>query len=140
MTNVAEQALAAERLDRAVKLRVRGAHWDEIAEACGYSSPAAALKAVGEAMAAATQRAEETADQMRDTANLQLGSLMKEVWVMLDYEDPERDDRLTRLRAADELRRIIEARSKLNGLDKVEPENTTQLEIKIVGLNPEDLI
>ena len=82
--NVAAQAMAAVNLDRAIKLRVRGAHWNEIAAQCGYSTPAAALRAVGDAMAAATQRATETADQLRDTANLQLDALLGEAWKMMD--------------------------------------------------------
>lgn len=130
--NVAEDLVAAERLDRAVKMRVRGAHWGEIATACGYTdrdgkpSPAAALRAVGEAMAAATMRAEETADSMRDTANLRLEHLFGETLKMLDEDAPvsydeegnplAADDRSVRLRAVDEARRLVESIAKLNGV------------------------
>src|SRR5690606_33912098 len=68
--NIAADVLAAQRREKAIRLRVRGAHWSEISSACGYPSPAAALADVGRAMAEATRRAEETADAMRDTANL----------------------------------------------------------------------
>lgn len=130
--NIAEDLVAAERLDRAVRLRVRGAHWDEIARACGYTdregrpSPAAALRAVGEAMAAATQRAEETADSMRDTANLRLNHLFGETLKMLEADAPAvydeegnevtPDDRAVKLRAVDEARRLVESIAKLNGV------------------------
>lgn len=150
--NVAQSVLDATRLDRAIKLRVRGAHWNEIASRCGYPSAAAALRDVGEAMAAATQRAEETADQMRDTANLRLEFLLGETLDMLDQDAPETydnegnptgpaDDRAVKLRAVDEARRIIESQVKLNGV--AAPAETTgedALKIQIVGINPADLV
>lgn len=124
--NVAAELLAQQRLDRAVKLRVRGAHWSEIADKCGFASPAAALRAVGDAMAAATLRAEETADTMRDTANLRLEHLLSETLDMLDADAPvvydqdgnelTPDDRAVRLRAVDEARRLVESITKLNGI------------------------
>ncbi len=145
--NVAQQAVAAVNLDRAIKLRVRGAHWGEIARDCGYPSPAAALKAVGEAMAAATQRASETADQMRDTANLQLDALLSEAWTMLEEHAPydvdgnTQDDRAVRLRAVDEARRLIESKAKLNKLSDKQPEAEDDvMKIRIVGITPEELI
>jgi hypothetical protein len=131
-------------------MRVRGAHWNEIADQCKFSSPAAALAAVGEAMQRATQRAEETADQMRDTANLQLDALMGEAWDMLDERAPETydgdgnplatDDRAVRLRAVDEVRRLIEAKAKLNKLDKDEQGDQDTGGIRIIGVAVEDII
>lgn len=149
--NVAEQAVAAVKLDQAIKMRVRGAHWNEIAAKCGYPSPAAALKAVGDAMAAATQRATETADQMRDTANLQLDALLAEAWDMIEETAPETydadgnplstDDRAVRLRAVDEARRLIESKAKLNKLDKLDDTDPDDvMKIQIVGLDPSDII
>lgn len=125
--NIAEDLVAADRLRSAVRLRVRGAHWNEIADRCGFPSPAAALTAVGIAMAEATRRAEETADQMRDTANLRLEHLLGETLDMLDADAPETydnegnptgpaDDRAVKLRAVDEARRIVESLAKLNGV------------------------
>lgn len=124
--NVAAELLAQQRLDRAVKLRVRGAHWSEIAASCDFASPAAALRAVGDAMAEATRRAEETADQMRDTANLRLEHLLSETLDMLDGDAPVTydadgneqvsDDRAVKLRAVDEARRLVADITKLNGV------------------------
>ena len=145
MTNIAEQALNASKLKKAVELRVRGAHWNEIADACGYSSPAAALKAVGEAMSAATQRAEETADQMRDTAQMRYDMLFGKTLGMLDESAPydaegnQSDDRAVRLRAVDEARRLIEATIKLNGLDK-NTEAEADDGIRVIGIDPTDLV
>lgn len=150
--NVAQQALDAVRLNQAIRLRVKGAHWSEIAAQCGYPSPAAALRAVGEAMAAATQRATETADQMRDTANMQLDALMREAWKMIEEEAPVRydddgnpldaDDRAVRLRAVDEARRIVESKAKLNRLgDKPKDDDESAIPtIRVVGISPDELI
>lgn len=124
--SIADDLVAAERLEQAVRLRVRGAHWNEIAAACDYHSPAAALAAVGAAMAAATLRAEMTADQYRDEANLRLEHLLGESMKMTkperhvtyDEEGNEivADDRSVRLKAVDEARRLIESQLKLNGV------------------------
>lgn len=145
--NVAQQALNAQNLQRAIKLRVKGAHWSEIAEQCSFSSPAAALKAVGVAMAAATQRAEETADQMRDTANLQLDALLGEAWDMIESDAPydedgnQPDDRAVKLRAVDEARRLIEAKAKLNGVTAPKAETDDENDgIRIIGVAITDIV
>lgn len=149
--NVAQQTLDAQNLARAIKLRVRGAHWNEIAAQCGFSSPAAALAAVGRAMEEATQRATETADQMRDTANMQLDALLSEAWDMIDERAPETydadgnplssDDRAVRLRAVDEARRLIESKAKLNGVKPPEQDpEQDQGGIRIIGVAVEDII
>lgn len=124
--DIASDLLAAQQLDRAVKLRVRGAHWGEIARECGYPSARAALASVGQAMAAATLRAEETADSMRDTANLRLEHLLGEALKMTKQErhvtydeqgnEIVSDDRSVRLKAVDEARRLVESITKLNGV------------------------
>jgi hypothetical protein len=149
--NIAQEALDANRRERAIKLRVRGAHWSEIRDACGYPSASAALRDVGEAMAEATMRAEETADSMRDTANLRLESLLKSTLSMLDQDAPVRyddegneladDDRAVKLRAVDEARRIVESITKLNGVaaPKAEPDQDDS-GIRIVGVRIEDIV
>lgn len=150
--NIAEQALAAERLRTAIDLRARGAHWQEVCDACGYSSPAAALRAVGAAMAAATQRAEETADSMRDTFTLRMGHLLGETMKMLHAEAPQsydndgnptgpEDDRAVRLRAVDEARRLLESQAKMDRLyDKNAGDTTETLTVRIVGIDPSEII
>lgn len=149
--NVAQQTLDALNLDRAIKLRVKGAHWSEVASECGYPSPAAALRAVGAAMSAATLRAEETADQMRDTAQLRLESLLRDAMGMIAPVESERydsegnpmgteDDRAVRLRAVDEARRLVADIAKLQRLDKVREDAAEALTVRIVGLDPNDLI
>lgn len=149
--NIAQEVLDAQRLEQAVKLRVRGAHWSEVAAKCGFPSPAAALRAVGEAMAAATQRAAETADQLRDTANLQLDALLSEAWGMIEEAAPETydadgnplvsDDRAVRLRAVDEARRLIESKAKMNGVTapkREEPDDESG--IRIIGVAVQDIV
>lgn len=149
--NIADDLLAAQNLDRAVKLRRDGANWTEVARACNYVSPRAALAAVGAAMAEATARAEMTADQHRDEANLQLEYLLSETIKMLKAEAPEtydadgnpvtQDDRAVRLRAADEARRLIESKAKLNGVTAPKADEGDGIPtIRIVGVRPEDLI
>ncbi|AKA61740.1 Rnase E [Streptomyces phage TP1604] len=151
--NIAQDVLDQQNLDRAIRLRVRGAHWSEIAASCGFSSPAAALRAVGEAMASATARTEETADQMRDTANLRLESLLKSTLDMLDADAPVQydadgnelssDDRAVKLRAVDEARRLVTDLAKLNGVDKPAKDTGSGDDvptIRIVGLDPKDLV
>lgn len=150
--NIAAATLRADALTRAIRLRVRGAHWNEIAKQCGFPSPEAALAAVGRAMAESTQRAAETADSMRDTANLRLEHLLGETLDMLDAEGPETydnegnplgpaDDRAVKLRAVDEARRLVEAITKLNGVAApVDDGGDGPLKIQIVGVDPKDIV
>jgi hypothetical protein len=151
--NIAQDVLDAQNLKRAIQLRVRGAHWSEIADACGFVSPAAALRAVGTAMAEATSRAEETADQMRDTANLRLEHLLKSTLDMLDADAPVQydadgnemssDDRAVKLRAVDEARRLVTDLAKINGIDKPvkDPNGGDDVPtIRIIGMSPDELI
>lgn len=149
--NVAQQALDADRRARAIELRVRGANWSEIARTCGYPSPAAALADVGKAMADATLRAEETADSMRDTANLRLEHLLGEAMKMIREDAPAQydsegnevtpDDRAVRLRAVDEARRLVGDITKLNGVRPPDADDgDDKLVIKIVGVDPSELI
>jgi hypothetical protein len=141
--NIAEDLLAAQQLERAVRLRRDGANWIEVATACDYPSPRAALAAVGAAMAEATARAEMTADQHRDEANLQLEHLLGETLVMLRADAPLNydehgnqitpDDRAVKLRAVDEARRLIESKLKLNGVTAPKGEDeATSKGIRIV--------
>ena len=148
--NIAQAVLDAQRLERAVRLRVRGAHWSEIADSCGYASPAAALADVGRAMAQATLRVEETADAMRDTANLRLEHLLRSTLDMLDQDAPETydaegnplssDDRAVKLRAVDEARRLVADIAKLNGVKPPEAEERDDSGIRILGVAVQDAI
>lgn len=145
--NVAQKTLDAMNLKRAIELRVKGALWSEISDACGFASPAAALRAVGDAMADATQRAEETADMMRDTAQMRYESLLRDTLKMLaedapmDLEGNQADDRAVKLRAVDEARRLVESITKLQRLDKVAEEpDADSSAIRIIGVAVEDII
>lgn len=148
--NIAADVLRANALQKAIRLRVRGAHWNEIASQCGFPSAASALRAVGQAMSEATLRAEETADSMRDTANLRLGHLLSATLDMLDEEAPVTydgegnpstpDDRAVRLRAVDEARRLVADIAKLNGVKPPESEERDDSGIIIVGLDPNDIV
>lgn len=153
--NIAEQALAAERLRAAISMRSKGAHWSEISGACGYPSPAAALRAVGEAMAAATMRAEETADMMRDTAQLRLERLLSDAMSMIAPVESERydaegnpmgpeDDRAVRLKAVDTAKRLTESIAKIQGVDKPKPGAETAgddgSDIRIVGVSESEIV
>lgn len=149
--NIAQDVLDAQNLERAVKMRARGHHWSEVAKQCGFSSPQAALKAVGEAMAAATMRADATVEQYRDEANLRLEALLKDTLDMLDQDAPETydndgnptgqaDDRAVKLRAVDEARRIIGDLVKLNGADQKPEQEDGAAQVLVVGIRPEDIV
>lgn len=145
--DVAKQMLAAVQAEKAMRMRVKGAHWREVADACGYSSPAAALKAVGEAMKAASLRAEMTADEMRTEATLRLESLLSSAIEMIEPETfygekgQELDDRAQRIRAVATAQKIIMAMAKLNGIDKPEEEQSEEIPtVRIIGIDPSEII
>lgn len=149
-TSIAQEVLDAQRLDKAVKMRVKGALWSEIAQVCGYPSPASALRDVGRAMAAATQRAEETADMMRNTFRMRYDAIVAEAWSLYDDTAPETydadgnplvsDDRAVKLRALDEIRRATEATIKLEGLKPPESETEKAAVIKVVGISVDQIV
>jgi hypothetical protein len=150
--NIADDLLAAQQLERAVRMRRDGANWIEVAQSCGFPNARAALIAVGAAMAEATARADMTADQHRDEANLQLEHLLGETLDMLRADAPETydadgnplvaDDRAVKLRAVDEARRLIESKLKINGVTppKAEDEGKGVATIRIIGLDPKDIV
>jgi len=120
--NIADDLVAQVNLDRAIRMRRDGAHWPEVAGACGFDSPAAALRAVGNAMAAATMRAEMTADQYRESVKM----ITEEAPAVYDQDGNElnADDRAVRLRAVDEARRLVESINKLNGVGAPKEDDT----------------
>jgi len=145
--NVAQQLLDSVRVDKAVRMRAGGANWREVADECGYGSPAAALKAVGAAMKAATLRAEQTADEMRAETQLRLESLLSDALSMIGAETfygekgQELDDRPHRLKAVETARKIVADLTKLNGLDKPEeaaPEDAPV--VRVIGISLEDIV
>lgn len=148
--NIAQDALDAQNLDKAVRMRAAGHHWTEVAKACGFPNARAALKAVGDAMAEATMRAELTVDQYRDEANLRLERLLKDTLDMLGQDAPETydaegnpqfsDDRPVKLRAVDEARRLVADIVKLNGADQPTEDKDTVAQVLVVGINPEDIV
>lgn len=148
--NVAEQAIDAQRAVKAAHMRRRGAHWNEIADRLGYPSPAAALKAVDGYRTAAESEAAESAEMLRHTANGQLDDLVAAAWGILDSAgDVDLDGNVSpqtaaavQLRAVDELRRLVEAKVKLNGAEvKAAVEVSAEPDrIELIGLDPRDVV
>lgn len=148
--NIAQDVLDAQNLAEAVRMRAAGHHWTEVAKACHFASPQAALKAVGEAMAEATMRADATVEQYRDEANLRLEGLLKDTLAMLGQDAPETydadgnpqftDDRAVKLRAVDEARRLVADIVKLNGADQQSEEKDGAAQVLVVGVNVEDIV
>lgn len=103
-------------------------------------------------MAAAGQRAAETADQMRDTANLRLEHLLQQTMTMIEEDAPERydedgnlttlDDRAVKLRAVDEARRLVADHAKMNGYEKPDrdAEDRKRVRVEIVGIDPSEIV
>ena len=152
--SIAQETLDAVNLARAVRMRVRGVPWRKVADECEFPSVRACVEAVGKARAEAVARAEQTVDDYRDEAVLRYEFLLGEAMGMIEA-DPQpkfdkegieigtEDDRAVRLRAVDESRRLTEALAKLHGADKpeaAEDDGDEPLTVRVIGINPADLV
>lgn len=144
--NVAKQLLSTVRRDKATGMRAAGYNWREVADACGYSSPAAALKDVGAALKEATQRADASADELLDGTLLRLEGLLRAAIEMIEPETfygekgQELDDRPARLKGVEAARKLVMDMAKLQGVDRPVEEKSTEQTIRIIGLDPSDIV
>lgn len=104
-------ARAAARRAQAVRLRLAGATYQQIAEAAGYSHKAAARNAV---MRALTKVEAESVSELRVLENARLDAdEMVLRTILQDAQAPAR----TKIAAVDARLRLSARRSRLNGLD-----------------------
>lgn len=102
---------AAARRVQAVRLRMSGATYDQIAEACGYSDKGSARHAV---MRALTRLEAESVGELRALENARLDA--DEVVLRSLIADRSQTAN-TRIRAIDSRLRLSARRARLNGLD-----------------------
>lgn len=116
MPNPERMLQAMERTKQALELRLSGFSYSQIAEKLGYSSRAAAFKAVSNAM---KRTLREPAEKVRELELDRLDELLKSLWYYrgrVDY--------------VDRILKVMERRARLLGLDA--PERFEKV------LNPEE--
>lgn len=128
----AQQAATAERRTKAIRLRLEGEDWQDIADKLGYSSRGAACTDVNRALATRVAEMGSTLEVYREAELMRLDQLTVEVWRVLrarhylisqgeTVEDPETGRPLLddgpSLQAVDRLLKIQDRRAKLLGLD-----------------------
>lgn len=104
-------ARATARRARAVRLRLSGASYDEIARLAGYSDRKAAWNAVTRAL---QQVEAESVGQLRQIENM---ALNRDDTVLRQIIDSTNTPAAVRVRAIDSRLRLSARRSRLNGLD-----------------------
>ena len=104
-------ARAAARRVQAVRLRMSGATYDQVAETCGYSNRSAARQAV---MRALTRLEVESVGELRALENARLDA--DEVVLRTLIGDRNRPDSV-RIKAIDSRLRLSARRARLNGMD-----------------------
>lgn len=94
-----------EMARRALEMRIAGHTYDAIAAAIGYSDKSHAHRAVQNLQ---KKRIAATVDEMRELENARLDALQAAIWDTATAAD---------LAAIEQVRRLMERRAKMNGLD-----------------------
>lgn len=150
-------AALMERRTEAIKLKLAGATWDEVAEACGYSSRGAAHADIQREMERRREVEKEELDALRQVETDRLEALWATAWALLQRKnvtvshgkviyitDPETGEKMAlqddapTLMAIDRLVRISERKAKLLGLDApLQVEHGGNIRYEVVGISPE---
>ena len=120
---------AKQKMTEAVRLRVAGYTFKQIAELVGYQNPANAARVIYKYMDELEQETRLTIEAQRELENERLDHLTYTVWTHID-QCREQDPGANLVPFYNLLVRISERRSKLNGLDMTEQRLATALEIE----------
>jgi hypothetical protein len=123
----------AARITQAVSLRLAGMTYAQIAEATGYSSPAACQQAI---YRASERMLREAIDEFRELENSRLDRLQAAVWQSAMQGNAQ---------AVTSVVKVMERRAKLNGLDApqqvvINEEHRTSILTLIDDLVPGEVI
>ena len=121
----------------AMRMRMAGVPFPEIARKLGYAGPSGAYQAV---MAGLQVTLKPAADELRALESARYNEIWKDLWAeYLTVKDGKRVlDLETRLKVSAELRRWAERRAKLEGLDK--PTTVKILKRAVDDFTEDDLI
>jgi len=126
-----EGTLVRSRAWHAYQLKMAGLSLAEIAERQGFSSPGAVAKAIkDEIMSAAREIPKEDRDTILQLEMDRLNFAQSKIWPSVEYGD---------LKAIETLLKIIQVRSKLQGLDMIDPTSGTNT-VLVVGGSEADYI
>lgn len=127
----AQSVNIAERRSKAVDMRIAGASFKAIAEACGYKTASAACQDVGRALEHAVAAQTRSVEVYREEELQRLDALLTKAWAVLerahvtvshgrivkdDMDEPILDDSPV-LQAIDRVLKIQERKAKFLGLD-----------------------
>lgn len=104
----ARRAEIAKRRADAIRLRIAGLEWQDIADRLNYASKGAACTDVSRAMQERLVEQDQAVEEMRAIETMRLDRIMAGLWSSAAGGNA---------RAADTVVRIIDRRCKLNGLD-----------------------
>lgn len=153
-TPEAVQADVAARRTKAVKMRLEGKTWQEIADALGLPNRGAAYNDVSRALAQAREELAQSAEDFREMELQRLDALTAKVHEVLERQhvvvtpggkivydgDVKLVDDGPTLAAIDRLVKIGESRRKLLGLDSpAKVEHSGQVLYAVEGVNVEKL-
>ena len=123
--NTAQQAETSARRAKAIKLRLAGLDWQEIADRLEYSSRGAACADVSRALEANRKEESDAVDELRQVETLRLDRLMAGLWAKAASGN---------VRAAEAALKVIDRRCKLWGLDMRSPmESDPSAALSLIG-------
>jgi hypothetical protein len=135
----AQRPQIAQRRTQAAQMRLEGKSWAHIAEALGYSTPAAACQDLGRAIEQHLRDQAEAVETLRQLELARLDALQATAWdvmtrkhitvshgkIVQDETGQALEDDGPTLQAIDRVVRIMERRARLEGLDSPVKLNTT---------------
>lgn len=122
----ARQVDGAERVQQAVKLRLQGLTYDEIADRLGYASRAGAHAAVTRHLDAVRRETTEDAEQLRQTSIARRESWLAALIQRIEDGDPQ---------AVNAAERVQQALDRLYGVGDTTPDTGT-VTVRVVVPDP----
>jgi hypothetical protein len=127
------KAQIAERRTKALAMRAAGQKWEDIAQACGYSTRAAACQDIRRLLDERLKEQDDQVDHLRAIEIEKLDAMQRRMEKIIASRDPE-----IAMKAADRLVKIGERRAKLLGIEApVKIEQGGTLRYEIAGVDPD---
>lgn len=117
----------AQRVAQAVKMRLAGHTYDQIADACGYASRAGAHAAVTRHLDAVRKETAEDAEQLRQQSIERRQAWLTSLQPRIDDGDPQ---------AVSAAERVQQALDRLHGVGKQDEAPTANVTVHVVVPDP----
>lgn len=125
----AYQTTVARTREKAIRMRLQGRRWDEIAEECGYNSGGYAREMVSKVLKDSTESFEEAREEYRAVELARLNEMIRSHWAQAVSGE--------NLKAAELVLKIIDRIARITGTEQpVKVDVTGGVTYEVVGWSP----